>query len=172
MNDTTESNVPLVPEHRAICTRRRTDPHHHQEEHVQGKKGEQYCDQCDRYCGRGGIKVVTRGGTVASRANFNDDTIYCSERCLRDRLMGARQGEDPAEDLQREVDKLRDELRAARRHRTEREGSAIETLDQIAELVSEISEARLADEIQPGDRGDQLRRSLTGMENLILREWR
>lgn len=138
---------------------------------MRDEKGRNYCDQCGNRCAAGGVKVEQLGTITARRANFRDETIYCGERCLRNRLMGARTGEDPAEDLQRQVDELRDRLRREREDRAERERRSAEPLDQIGEILCDINEEHLADEIQPGERGDQLRRSLVNMTSLITRRW-
>ncbi|MEV4043157.1 hypothetical protein [Streptomyces sp. NPDC049744] len=77
---------------------------------------ERKCRHCGQRCRRGWLRVHEQGQVRAPGANRPTDieTVYCSERCLRTSLFDAAGNMQIIVDQQREIDRLRGQLRMIR----------------------------------------------------------
>lgn len=77
---------------------------------------ERKCRRCGQRCRRGWLRVHAQGEVKAPAANLptDDETVYCSERCLRTSLLEAAGNMQLIVDQQREIDRLREKLRFRR----------------------------------------------------------
>lgn len=117
------------------------------------EEGRRFCDHCGIRMKLGGIGVFEEGQVRARRANFRDDTYYCGERCLSDRLLGAREGDDPAVALQRKVEALEDRIDALREESAGNRAIA----DHLDGVLGRIEDEQLTRAISDDSRGTRLR---------------
>ncbi|MEU9183363.1 hypothetical protein AB0D14_02095 [Streptomyces sp. NPDC048484] len=77
---------------------------------------ERKCRRCGQRCKRGWLRVHEQGQIKAPGANrpTEVETVYCSERCLRTSLFDAAGNMQIIVDQQREIDRLKGQLRMDR----------------------------------------------------------
>lgn len=77
------------------------------------RDGSHWCDKCGSRARRGVLRVSVSPATLETRhiPRGGDDLTYCSERCLRDTLLGLRDPEDATAILGREVSRLERQVR-------------------------------------------------------------
>lgn len=77
---------------------------------------ERHCRQCGQRCRRGWLRVHEQGEIRAPGANRTTDqeTAYCSEKCLRTQLLDAAGNMQLIVDQQREIERLKRNLRGQR----------------------------------------------------------
>ncbi|MEU9264578.1 hypothetical protein AB0E04_03865 [Streptomyces sp. NPDC048251] len=105
---------------------------------------ERFCRRCRQRCRRGWLRVHEQGDAKAPGANLAADveTVYCSERCLRTSLLEAAGNMQLIVDQQREIDRLKRNLRERYQEQdweesrtADRESLLRNILDQAAALA-------------------------------------
>ncbi|MFD9716695.1 hypothetical protein [Streptomyces sp. NPDC059076] len=113
------------------------------------------CGNCGRRCRRGWLRVHEQGDAKSPGANTGPlhETVYCSEKCLRTRLLHAAGNMQLIVDQQREIDRLKGLVRNRRQDEEWREGQQREAVNILrsiatqAETIADITDAR---RLQPG----------------------
>lgn len=109
---------------------------------------ERKCRRCGQRCRRGWLRVHEQGTVKAPGANLptDEETVYCSERCLRTSLLDAAGNMQLIVDQQREIDRLRERMRFNREDE-EQAGYASFERDQLLNNV--IAQAQTLAGIDP-----------------------
>lgn len=112
---------------------------------------ERNCRRCGKRCRRGWLRVHEQGEAKAPGANLptDDETVYCSERCLRTSLFDAAGNMQMIVKQQREIDRLKESLQHAHQ---DRDGEDYETVQLRQLLNSIIDQAEPLSDITPGAR--------------------
>jgi len=109
---------------------------------------ERNCRRCGKRCRRGWLRVHEQGEIKAPGANLpgDEETVYCSERCLRTSLFDAAGNMQMIVDQQRQIDRL---LQAARDRRDDDDWSASADVDMRQLLNRIIDQAQPLADIDP-----------------------
>lgn len=100
---------------------------------------ERHCRNCGQRCKRGWLRVHEQGQIKAPGANRPTDveTVYCSERCLRTALFDAAGNMQLIVDQQREIDRLKGQLRQNRQDEDWHDTSAAEMRHLLNSIIDQ-----------------------------------
>ncbi|MHC3471219.1 hypothetical protein ACYF6T_21330 [Streptomyces sp. 7R007] len=100
---------------------------------------ERKCRRCGQRCRRGWLRVHEQGTVKAPGANLStdDETVYCSERCLRTSLLNAAGNMQLIVDQQREIDRLREGRRTQREDEDWRDSEALELRQLLNRIIDQ-----------------------------------
>ncbi|MEU6703872.1 hypothetical protein [Streptomyces wuyuanensis] len=133
---------------------------------------ERHCRRCGQRCRRGWLRVLEQGQIEAPGANLKraEETVYCSERCLRTQLLEAAGNMQLIVDLQREVDRLREQRHNRRSDEDFRDQQVAELraiVYSVADQAVAIRDGNLT-EAEPGsEKAAQLRIVTTNILRLL-----
>lgn len=100
---------------------------------------ERKCRRCGQRCRRGWLHVHEQGAAKAPGANLpgDEETVYCSERCLRTSLLDAAGNMQLIVDQQREIDRLRQNRRWQRDDEDLQDTRELETRQLLNRIIDQ-----------------------------------
>src|SRR5437879_2380125 len=100
---------------------------------------ERHCGNCGRRCRRGWLRVHEQGEAKAPGAQrgTEPETVYCSEKCLRTRLLEAAGNMQLIVDQQREIDRLKSALHSRRDDEDRHDQDALELRNLLNRIIDQ-----------------------------------